>query len=202
VSADSATSSGSGKSTVAAGNVIPARQLTAVSGEPVTIPDPGRLVHLQFARFAGCPICNLHLRSFVQRSGEIASAGIREIVVFHSSDEQLRKYESDLPFTLIGDPGKRLYRQFGVRSTPRALLSPRMWPLWPRFIWNDLRMALGRQHLIAPVTPAGGLAGLPADFLIAPDGTVIAAKYGQYAYDQWSVDDLLACLPPTRHYTS
>jgi hypothetical protein len=36
------------------------------------------------------------------------------------------------------------------------------------------------------------LLGLPADFLIASDGTVIAAKYGQYAYDQWSVDDLLA----------
>jgi peroxiredoxin len=197
VSADSAMSSGNGKSTIAAGSVIPARQLTAVSGEPVKIPDPARIVHLQFARFAGCPICNLHLRAFVRRSGEIASAGIREIVVFHSSDEQLRKYESDLPFTLIGDPGKRMYRQFGVEPALRALISPRMWPLWPRFIWNALRMALGPQHLIAPLKPAGGLAGLPADFLIAPDGTVIAAKYGQHAYDQWSVDDLLAHTPST-----
>jgi hypothetical protein len=42
------------------------------------------------------------------------------------------------------------------------------------------------------------LVGLPADFLIARDGTVIAAKYGQHAYDQWSVDDLLARTPPTR----
>src|SRR5215472_10488575 len=159
VSADSATSSGSGKCTVAAGSVIPARQLTAVSGEPVKIPDPAKLVHLQFARFAGCPICNLHLRSFVRRSGEIAGAGIREIVVFHSSDEKLRKYESDLPFTLIGDPGKRLYRQFGVESALRALVHPRMWPLWPRFIWNNLRTAVGPQHLLAPVTPAGGLTG-------------------------------------------
>jgi len=156
-------------------------------------------VHLQFARFAGCPICNLHLRSFVRRSGEIAGAGIREIVVFHSSDEKLRKYESDLPFTLIGDPGKRLYRQFGVESALRALVHPRMWPLWPRFIWNNLRTAVGPQHLLAPVTPAGGLTGLPADFLIASDGTVIAAKYGKYAYDQWSVDDLLACTAPARH---
>jgi hypothetical protein len=32
---------------------------------------------------------------------------------------------------------------------------------------------------------------LPADFLIAPDGTVIAKKYGTHAYDQWSVDELL-----------
>ncbi len=173
------------------------RQLAAVSGELVTIPDPGKFVHLQFARFAGCPICNLHLKSFVRRSGEIAGAGIREIVVFHSSDEELRKYESDLPFTLIGDPGKRMYRQFGVESAVRSLISPRMWPLWPQFLWNALRMAVGRQRIIAPLTPTGGLAGLPADFLIAPDGTVIAAKYGQFAGDQWSVDDLLAYMPST-----
>jgi hypothetical protein len=155
-------------------------------------------VHLQFRRFAGCPICNLHLRSFARRSGEIASAGIREIVVFHSSADQLRKYESDLPFTLIGDPGKRLYRQFGVGSAPRALFSSHLWPVMPRVLWNALRTALGPDHRLAPVTPAGGLVGLPADFLIARDGTVIAAKYGQHAYDQWSVDDLLARTPPTR----
>jgi hypothetical protein len=41
------------------------------------------------------------------------------------------------------------------------------------------------------VNPAGGRFGLPADFLIAPDGTVLACKYGVHAYDQWSGDDLL-----------
>lgn len=34
--------------------------------------------------------------------------------------------------------------------------------------------------------------GLPADLLIAADGRVVAAKYGSHAYDQWSVDELLA----------
>jgi hypothetical protein len=33
--------------------------------------------------------------------------------------------------------------------------------------------------------------GLPADFLIGPDGRVRAVKYGRHAGDQWSVDDLL-----------
>lgn len=37
----------------------------------------------------------------------------------------------------------------------------------------------------------GGITGLPADFLIASDGSVLACKYGAHAYDQWSVDDLL-----------
>ncbi len=37
----------------------------------------------------------------------------------------------------------------------------------------------------------GGHAGLPAEFLIDRDGTVIHAKYGKHAGDQWSVDELL-----------
>jgi hypothetical protein len=34
--------------------------------------------------------------------------------------------------------------------------------------------------------------GLPADFLIGTDGRVLALKDGTDAYDQWSVDELLA----------
>jgi hypothetical protein len=33
--------------------------------------------------------------------------------------------------------------------------------------------------------------GLPADFLIDPDGSVVAVHYGRHADDQWSVDQLL-----------
>ena len=51
------------------GSVVKERGLTAVSGERVAVPDPDRLVHLQFRRFAGCPVCNLHLRSIVRRHG-------------------------------------------------------------------------------------------------------------------------------------
>jgi hypothetical protein len=43
--------------------------------------------------------------------------------------------------------------------------------------------------------PTGGQLGVPADFLIASDGRVIAAKYGQHAYDQWTVDELLTHSP-------
>jgi hypothetical protein len=45
----------------------------------------------------------------------------------------------------------------------------------------------------APATKQdGGHLGLPADFLVEPGGRVLAAKYGEHAYDQWSVDELLA----------
>jgi hypothetical protein len=39
---------------------------------------------------------------------------------------------------------------------------------------------------------SGGPLGLPGDFLIAPSGQIKAVKYGTHAYDQWSVDELIA----------
>jgi hypothetical protein len=173
-------------------DVVTPHRLPVVVGEPVAVPDPELLVHLQFRRFAGCPVCNLHLRSIVRRLPEITAAGVREVVVFHSSAADLREHVRDLPFVVVPDPHKRLYREFGVESSRRALLNPRVWPAILRAVatatWALLR---GRERPPA-LNPAGGRLGLPADFLIAPDGTVLAAKHGEHAYDQWSVDELLA----------
>ncbi|WP_460105112.1 peroxiredoxin-like family protein [Streptomyces sp. YKOK-J1] len=173
------------------GSIVERRDLTAVSGDDVAIPDPARLVHLQFRRFAGCPVCNLHLRSVALRHREIEAAGVREVVVFHSPADELAPHVADLPFAVIADPDRRLYAEFGVERAPRALLDPRVWGpiLWAVVsgVWNVVR---GRERLPAG-RPHGGRLGLPGDFLIAPDGRVLAAKYGEHAYDQWPVGELL-----------
>jgi hypothetical protein len=166
------------------------RELTAVGGAIVPIPDPERLVHLQFRRFAGCPICNLHLRGIVRRHDEIEAAGVREVVVFHSTAEELAEY--DLPFAVIADPRKRLYAEYGVRASPRALLNPRVYgPLLRAATRSAAAIVRGREKGPSARQPGGRL-GLPADFLIAPDGAMVARKYGRHAYDQWTVDELLA----------
>jgi peroxiredoxin len=175
------------------GEVISPRELEAITGQKVQVPDAERLVHLQFRRFAGCPFCNLHLRSIEERHDEIVAAGIREIVVFHSSAEALLAHEPDHSFAIVPDPEKRLYAEFGVRSSVRSELDPRMWPTVARGIAAKARTLFTRRTLDLDVH--GGVLGLPADFLIAPDGEVIARKYGEYAYDQWSVEELLALVP-------
>ncbi len=171
---------------------VSTRTLTPVNAGPVELPDPQRLVHLQFRRFAGCPVCNLHLRSVVRRHAEIEAAGVREVVLFHSPADELREHVADLPVAVVADPDKRLYREFGVEAGRRALLNPRAWLPVVRAVltgvWHVLR---GRERLPAS-TPHGGRLGLPADFLVAPDGRIVAFNYGRHAYDQWSVDTLLA----------
>ncbi|MGW4891794.1 peroxiredoxin-like family protein [Kitasatospora sp. NPDC004240] len=174
------------------GSTVTTRALTTVDGPPAAAPDPDRLVHLQFRRFAGCPVCNLHLRSVAQRHAEIEAAGIREVVVFHSPAEELREHTAELPFAVVADPDKRLYREFGVESSPRALLDPRAWgPVLRALLRSTVTFARGRERLPAS-RQDGGRLGLPADFLIAPDGRILAAKYGEHVYDQWPVDELLA----------
>ena len=173
------------------GDEFPTLELTTTTGQLVTIPDPAsNFVHLQLRRFAGCPICNLHLRSIVTRHDEIRSHGIREVVVFHSTAAELAKYENEMPFPLIADPERELYRRLGVEHRPSSLLSTRA-----------LRAAIAGQtaalakrstmRALGPVKPTGGPFGLPADFLIAPGGRLAALKYGENAYDQWTVDELL-----------
>ena len=170
------------------GDRIEARRLTDIAGRPVAVPDPERLVHLQFRRFAGCPICNLHLRSFNRRFEEIEAGGVREVVVFHSTPEEMKQYESDLSFAAVADPEKRLYAEFGVEAGLRALLDPRAWT----GVASATAESLRRGKLMGNTNPHGGRIGLPADFLIAPDGRVRACKYGTHADDQWSVDEMLA----------
>jgi hypothetical protein len=174
------------------GAIVTRRELAAVHGGTVPVPDPDRLVHLQFRRFAGCPVCNLHLRSFVRRHDEIVAAGVREVVVFHAPPAELREHVADLPFVVVADPDKRLYVEFGVESGRRALLDPRVWGPILRAVLRDLGPVLLGRRAAPALQPHGGRYGLPADFLITPDGVVRARRYGEHAYDQWSVDDLLA----------
>ena len=174
------------------GDTFPTLELAAISGQRVTIPDPdGDYVHLQLRRFAGCPICNLHLRTIVTRHDEIRSHGIREVVVFHSTAKELAKHEAELPFPLIADPNRELYQRLGVERGAGSLLRGRA--LRAAMAGEVAAFGSGttKRGVLGPVKPTGGRFGLPADLLIARDGRVAAVKYGQHAYDQWTVDELL-----------
>ena len=164
------------------GEILERRKLESIRGESIGIPDTSKYIHLQFRRFAGCPMCNLHLRSFMQRHEELISSGIREVVVFHSSKESLLKNRNDVSFDLIADPEKTLYKEFGVEKSVRSVLHPGAWLPALKGVLS-VRFSLpewGESTL-----------GLPADFLIGRDGQVIACKYGKHAYDHWTVDEVI-----------
>lgn len=173
------------------GASVSAREIATVTGQRVAIPDEELLTHMQFRRFAGCPVCNLHLRSVANRHPEIEASGVREVVFFHSPAEELLPHVDVLPFAVVADPKKRFYREFGVESGRRAVLNPRAW--WPivRAVAHSAMGILTRTARPPAAKPEGGRYGLPADFLIAPDGRIVACKYGDHVDDQWSVDEVV-----------
>lgn len=119
-------------------------------------------------------------------------AGVREVVVFHSSDEGLLPYQGNFPFDVIGDPTKALYRKYGVEASISALLAPKA---WAASLKGNLKKDKPQLDMMS--MPNGGILGLPADFLIAPDGIVRALRYGRHAYDQWTIEEMLALTRST-----
>lgn len=172
------------------GDTVSRRVMQTIHG-PTPFPSTEGLTHLQLRRWAGCPVCNLHLRAFVQRSDEITAAGVREIIVFHSSASELKQYQPELPFPIVPDPDRKLYREFGAERSLGAVLNPRFWRHVPRVLFGAIRR-VWKDHQAPRLFPHGGQLGLPADILLDADGRVIAIRYGKHAYDQWSVDELLA----------
>ncbi len=154
----------------------------AVDQSPIEIPDPdGKVVHLQFSRWAGCPICNMHLASYRRRAGDLERAGVQEVIVFHSPEKDIIDLRGDLPFRLVADPTKTCYRAFGVGTSPFFLFHPKAFHAFR----TEARQGRTAQRI------HGGVFGLPADFVIDPSGRIIAAHYGRHADDSLPVDAVL-----------
>jgi len=157
--------------------------LETVQGTGVPIPPPAQtMLHLQFRRFAGCPICNLHLRSFIRRYRELEENQIQEVAVFHSPKSAMLEHQLSAPFPFVVDPDKKLYKSFGVEASIMSILNPKAWPA-----------AIKGLIVQGPGFPSRGESalGLPADFLIDSTGMIIAVHYGKHASDQLGFDELL-----------
>jgi len=129
--------------------------LRSVNGEPLGLSRRG-LTHLQFRRFAGCPVCNLHLHGFQRAAARLREAGVDELVFFHASAAEPAPHVAQLPFPVIADPDKRWYRRFGVESSRRALLDPRVWPSIGRAVLYSLWLLVREGRPAPSLTPGGG----------------------------------------------
>lgn len=163
------------------GDILDPLTLDTLSHGSLRLPTGG-LVHLQFRRFAGCPICSLHLRSFARGLSRLDDANVQTVAFFHSSAETMAPYHGDLPFPVVPDPDRRWYGRFGVERSAFSALHPRA-------MWAGLQ-GLAR----APSNPLrgeGGVDGLPADFLIGPNGEILAERYGRHADDHWELSEVV-----------
>lgn len=164
------------------GTQIEPMTLEDINGKKVNVPTLGRWTHLQFRRYSGCVICNLHVHELIERQQEIKAAGIQEILFFQSTTQYLQEQFSHKPVTIIADDKRFYYKKFGVENSINSIANPNAWIPGIKGI-----LKFGIQLPKKGESPLG----LPADFLLDDKGIVVAVHYGQHAYDQWSVDQLI-----------
>ncbi|MGW8363283.1 peroxiredoxin-like family protein [Streptomyces wedmorensis] len=178
------------------GHKAPEIEGSDMFGEPVSTQDlAGRTVILKFYRFAACPICNLHVRELVRRAGELEAAGVVPVAVFHSPAHKLRKSLDgyQVPFTVIADPQKRLFRAYGVESSLGGMFTGA--------VAKDYGRAMRAGIFSRPIGHEGGIQGHPADFLIDSEGVLRLAHYGRDYADTMGVDavlDAVTAMPALR----
>ena len=127
---------------MAAGLLIENFTWRSTAGAILTIPDSdGQLINLQFSRFAGCPVCNMHFAGYRRHSADLQRAGVIVVVVFHSPEEDVVDLRGDLPFTLVSDPYRRYYTAFGVGTSALALAKPKVFSTLRR----EMKAGRGRQ---------------------------------------------------------
>jgi peroxiredoxin len=164
------------------GTQIKPYQLLDVRGHSVNIPKPGHWTHLQFRRYSGCAVCNLHLRSFITGYKDLTASRIQEVVIFNSTPARITADLPECPLAVISDVDKQLYRDFGVGTAIMAVFNPAVWI-------PALRGAA--QYGVQLPRDQETSWGLPADFLVDEHGKLVAVHYGKHANDQWSFDQLL-----------
>lgn len=167
-------------------SVIQPFSLKDIDGNLITIPQTQKIIHLQFRRFSGCPICSVHMNELKKRVQEIASSGVVGVVVFYSEEEDIRYNLSEIPYSIVEDSQRIWYAKFGVEESIKSVLNPIAWPY----------AVMGAIHNISKLfsffpRKQESMFGLPAEFLINDEGKLLDVKYGSHAYDQWTVDELL-----------
>jgi len=177
-----------------AGDRIEPFTVKTIKGEDVIIPDPQALfTHIQFVRWGGDPVTMTHLAPFKRASRRIRDTGIREVIFFYSDLEEVKKTQEGVRIDIVADPAKNYYRQFGVETSPKSMQNMSAIKAWYEgFITWKSNRNYGEN----------GPNGLPADFLIAPNGKICTCRYGLHAFDQWQVNEMLnlaRLYEPTAH---
>ncbi len=168
------------------GDRAPAAVLEALDGSRLDCSRPGGPVVVSFTRYAGCPVCQLHVARIAAAMPEFRARSCGVWMVFQSTPARLQAAMAEWQpgFAAVADPTARLYDAFGAAASLAGYVHPRS------------LLALGR------ATVAGKRHGrfegretqMPADFVLDHAGGIILAHQGRDVGDDTPVAALLAAV--------
>ncbi len=153
-----------------------------------TLLDNEQPVLLTFFRHAGCPMCNLRVHELILAQEKLQQYNLKIITVFESPTKSIVKDvgRQNPPFPIIPDPGRVLYKLFGVNISWVGFV--KIFFIRPKHVFE----AIFKKGFIPNFSEATPM--MPADFLINKDGIICEAYYGKDIGDHLSLVDLYAAL--------
>lgn len=171
------------------GNTAPLFDTDDVLGNPINLDNyKGKKVYVSFLRNVDCVFCNLQIHQLINNKEKLDDANVQVIMFLQSNKEDILestfKGENTFPFTVIADPDKKIYNQYGAESSFLKYL---------KFMFKMSDVIKGKkQGMKVTLNQRGEQFLMPADFIIGADGKVIKAHYGQDVGDHIPLHELLA----------
>ncbi|MFC1750932.1 peroxiredoxin-like family protein [Pseudomonadota bacterium] len=173
------------------GRTAPELNVKDIFGNHVSLKNySGKRVLLSFYRFASCPFCNLRVHELTQKQAELQAQGLELIAVFHSPDENVRKYVGgkSIPFPIIADQNEKLYQRYGIQRSWFGMVRAMMVRMGK--LGEAMRLGFN------PGTIDIDAVHMPADFFIGDNRSILKAYYGKDSADSLSIEEIEALLKP------
>ena len=142
--------------------IAPAFETTDVFDAPFSLTDSkkGKKVFLVFMRFAGCPVCNLHVNKLLKNADRFKKKNIHVVIVYESSKTIMREFleGEKYPFTFIADPENKLYKLYSVETSLGKLLGS-------LFKGMMAKVVAGKKLYKKKITDDGKVTRMEAEFL-------------------------------------
>ncbi|WP_264793253.1 redoxin domain-containing protein [Aureispira anguillae] len=148
-------------------------------------------VLLVFLRHAWCPVCNYRTHELIGNYNALKEAGYEVVVVYESSKKSLLPYveDHDLPYFVIADPQRELYKAFKVEFSSEKMLKSRTNTKMLTHYKKGMELFGDRQYAKEKGEEKSSI--IPADFIINKDRTLETVYYGEYIGDHLPVKELL-----------
>lgn len=171
------------------GNNAPSFTVVDAKGETIQLENyRGKKVFLAFFRYASCPVCNFRMNEIIQNYEAIQAKGYVFIAVFESNNQTLQDYlkETEVPFSIVGDPELELYKKYGVQRSFWRMVGS----MFNKKTKHDLKegkvLVKGKN-----LKRDGNMSRIPADFILDENGKVTIAYYGKNISDHLPLETIL-----------
>ena len=174
------------------GNIAPDFITTDVFGNEISLRKlKGKKILLSFMRNTACPFCNFRIFQLNKKAESYQAQGLEMVVFLESGKELILKssFLKDQKLLLFSDPGKVIYKQYGVEQSALKMISTLLSAEKRKEAQESKNLGL---ELIDDNKATQTL--IPADFLLNEDLLIEEAYYGKNLGDALAFEKIEAFL--------